>query len=275
MASVSGRWKSLSVTRRFIGDLLHAARRIPVITFERRVNLTPVLAARERLLHPPAWTLMLVKAFAIVAARRPELRRAYLPLPWPHLWQADESVASVAVERDYQGEPAVFFGIIKSPDKKPLSLLAEKLEEWRTKPLTEVYRFRRLLTFSRLPLPVRRFLWWYATSWSGRVKARNFGTFGVSLTGPAGATATNLIGPLTTSLNCGVIQPDGTVDLRLHFDHRVMDGMPAARALAELEEVLRTEITAELETMARAEAPRVSGSVSTNGHIGKIPEGIL
>jgi hypothetical protein len=97
---------------------------------------------------------------------------------------------------------------------------------------------------------VRRFLWWYATAWSGRVTARNFGTFGVSLTGQAGATATNLIGPLTTSLNCGLIQPDGTVDLRLHFDHRVMDGMPAARALAELEEVLRTEIAAELEAMA-------------------------
>src|SRR5262245_2307951 len=260
MGSVSGRWKSLSVPRRFICDLLHASRRVPVVTFERKVNVAPVLAARKRLLRPPAWTLLLAKGFAIVAARRPELRRAYLPLPWPHLWEADESLASVTVEREYRGEPAVFFGILKAPDKKPLWLLAEKLEEWRTKPLTEVYRFRRLLTFSRLPLPVRRFLWWYATSWSGRVKSRNFGTFGVSLTGQSGATATNLLGPLTTSLNCGVIQPDGTVDLRLHFDHRVMDGMPAARALAELEEVLRSEITTELEAMAGAAAPRIGMS---------------
>ncbi len=168
-------WKSLSTPRRFIGDLLHASRHVPVITFERRVNLSPLLAVRKRLLHPPAWTLLFAKGFALVAARRPELRRAYLPLPWPHLWEANESMASIAVEREYRGEPAVFFGMLRAPDKRPLSELATKLDEWRTKPVTEVYRFRRLLIFSRLPLPMRRFLWWYATAWSGMVKARNFG----------------------------------------------------------------------------------------------------
>ncbi|MFO0826037.1 MAG: hypothetical protein U0792_23440 [Gemmataceae bacterium] len=60
-----------------------------------------------------------------------------------------------------------------------------------------------------------------------------------------GATALNLICPITTSLNTGVFLPDGLLDVRLHFDHRVIDGMPATR-LAELEEVLRTEMVAEL-----------------------------
>jgi len=219
---------------------------MPIVTFERRMDLSPLLAARKRVPRPPAWAVLFAKAFAIVAARRPELRRTYLPLPWPHLWESDESVASVAIERDFEGEPAVFFGMLWAPDKRPLSELAVKLDEWKTKPVWEVYRFRRLLRFSKLPLPLRRFLWWYATSWLGSVKARNFGTYGVSLTGPAGATATNLICPLTTSLNCGIIQADGTVDVRLHFDHRVMDGMPAARALEELEQVLRTEMAAEI-----------------------------
>jgi hypothetical protein len=194
-----------------------------------------------------------------VAARRPELRRTYLPLPWPHLWEAEESLASVAVEREYCGEPGVFFGQLRAPDKQPLSALTEKLNEWKTRPLTEISPFRRLLRVSRLPLPARRLLWWYATSWSGRVKARNFGTFGVSLTGPAGAAALNLIGPLTTSLNTGPIRPDGTADVRLHFDHRVLDGMPAARALAELEEVLRTDIAAELRATAEQPAVRAAG----------------
>jgi len=235
---------------------------MPIITFERRMDLSPLIEARSHAVRPPAWALLFVKALALVAARRPELRRAYLPLPWPHLWEADVSSASVAVERDYHGEPAVFFGVVTAPETRTLAELVAKLEEWKTKPVEEVYRFRRSLRFSRMPLPARRLLWWYAMSWSGKVKARNFGTFGVSLTGATGASATNLICPLTTSLNCGVIQPDGTVDVRLHFDHRVIDGMPAARALAELEEVLRTEIVAEvlaLEGSATEVDPVIAG----------------
>jgi hypothetical protein len=138
--------------------------------------------------------------------------------------------------------------------------LVAKLEEWKTLPVREVSPFRRMLRFAALPSLLRRCLWWYATSWSGKIKARNFGTFGISLTGASGGTATNLICPLTTSLNTGVIQPDGTVELRLHFDHRVLDGMPAARALAELEEVLRTVITSELEAMAAATKRNIQAS---------------
>jgi len=250
MASVSGHWKSLSLPRRLVCDLMRASSRMPIITFERRMDLSPVVAARASVASAPSWAVLFVKAFSLVAARRPELRRAFLPLPWPHLWEADVSVASVAVEREYRGELGVFFGTVTTPENRPLSELVAKLEEWKTQPVEEVYRFRRSLRFSRLPYPLRRLLWWYATSWSGKLKARNFGTFGVSLTGASGATATKLICPLTTSLNCGVIQPDGTVDVRLHFDHRVLDGMPAARALAELEEVLRTEMVAEMMAMA-------------------------
>jgi hypothetical protein len=255
MPWITGCRVSLSLPRRFICDLLHASRKVPIIAFERRMDLSPLVEARSRLDRPPAWAMLLAKAFAMVAARRPELRRAYLPLPRPHLWEADESIASVAVERDYGGESAVFFGLVKAPDKLPLAELAALLDEWKTRPLAELYYCRRVLFFARFPRVVRRLLWWYATAWSGKIKARNFGTFGVSLTGSSGATAANLIAPLTASINSGVIQPDGSLDVRLHFDHRVMDGMPAARALEELEEVLRTEIVAELEAMAEVSEP--------------------
>jgi hypothetical protein len=231
MPWITGCRVSLSLPRRFICDLLHASRKVPIITFERQMDLSPLVAARARLDRPPAWALLLTKAFAMVAVRRPELRRAYLPLPRPHLWEADESIASIAVERDYGGEPAVFFGLVKAPDKLPLAELAALLDEWKTRPLAELYYCRRVLFFARFPLFVRRFLWWYATAWSGKIKARNFGTFGVSLTGAAGATAANLIAPLTASINTGVIQSDGSLDVRLHFDHRVLDGLQAARFL--------------------------------------------
>jgi hypothetical protein len=262
MASVSGHRRRLSVPRRFVGDLLHASRHTPIITFERRMDLTGVAAARKAVACSPSWVLLFAKAFAAVAARRPELRQTYLPTPWPHLWQADESIASVAIEREYCGEPGVFFGFLRSPDKTPLPELAATLEEWKTKPVEEIKPFRRQIRFTRLPLPARRFLWWYATAWSGRIKARNFGTFGISLTGASGATGLNLIGPVATALNTGVMQDDGTVDVRLHFDHRVMDGMPVARALAEIEEDLRTEIVAELAGMADAPASAAHSEVT-------------
>jgi pyruvate/2-oxoglutarate dehydrogenase complex dihydrolipoamide acyltransferase (E2) component len=257
MGSINGRSLSLSIPRRFICDLLHAARRTPTVTFERRIDVSAVIAARKHLKQPPSWAVLFAKGFAIVADRLPEFRRAYLPLPWPHLWQAETSIAAIAVERDFHGEPGVFFGMLKSPQDKPLEELADKLQEWKTKPLDEVAMFRRVFRYTRLPLPIRRFLWWCAVSWSGKVKARNFGTFGISLTGAAGATATNLIAPVTTSLNCGVIQPDGTVDLRLHFDHRVLDGMTAARALTELEDVLRSEIVLELAEMSESDESEI------------------
>jgi hypothetical protein len=214
------------------------------------MDLGEVVAARKRLAEPPAWVLLFSKAFAAVAARRPELRRTYLRLPWPLLWQADESVASIAVEREYHGEPGVFFGFLKAPDKQPLSHLATILHQWKTRPVEQIDHFRRQIRFTKLPLPFRRFLWWYATVWSGRVKSKYFGTFGVSLTGASGATGLNLIGPITTAMNTGVIQDDGSVDVRLNFDHRVLDGMPVARALEEMEETLRTDIVAELNAMA-------------------------
>ena len=75
---------------------MHASRHVPIITFERRMNLAEVAAARQRVVPAPAWALLFAKAYSAVAAKRPELRRAYLPTPWPHLWQADESIAAMA-----------------------------------------------------------------------------------------------------------------------------------------------------------------------------------
>jgi hypothetical protein len=257
MPSVSGHRLRLSLPRRFVCDLMHASRNVPIVTFERRMNLAEVAAARKRIVPSPAWALLFAKAYSAVAARRPELRRAYLSTPWPHLWEADESVASVAVARDYHGEEGVFFGFIRGAEKQPLSELVALLDEWKTKPVGEVSAFRRQIKYSRLPLPLRRFLWWYATAWSGWIKAKNFGTFGVSLTGASGATGLNLIGPLTVAINTGVFQEDGTVDVRINFDHRVFDGLPASRALEEMEAYLRGEIVSELAAMAEPATSRV------------------
>lgn len=250
MPSISGRRQPLSLPRRLVMDLLHASASIPLVTFERRMRLGAVVDARSRLADPPSWMLLFAKAFALVARRRPELRRTFLPFPWPHLFEADESVAAVAIEREYQGEPGVFFGLFKAPDQQPLAHLSRILNRWKVEPLESVRPFRRCVKYTRLPQPVRRVLWWSAASLSGRVKANYFGTFGLSVTASSGAAAVNLISPVSTTLNYGPFAPDGSLDVRLHFDHRVYDGMPAARALAELEETLCGPIVEELSEMA-------------------------
>jgi hypothetical protein len=243
---VTGRRVGLSLPRAWIGDLLAHGAAVPTVTFERRMHLAEVAAARAAVPDPPGWVVLFVKAYSAVAARRPELRRAYLGWPWPHLYEADYSIASVAVEREFRGEPAVFFGLLAGPDRLPLATLQQAVGEWKTAAVESVRPFRRLVRYTRWPRPVRRLLWWYAMHTSGRKRARNFGTFGISVTAGMGATALNLIAPLATTLNYGVFAEDGSLDVRLHFDHRVTDGAPVARALAELEQVLNGEIAAEL-----------------------------
>ena len=250
MAQVTGQRMPLPLPRRWIADLLHAGRRVPTVTVERRVNVAPVALARKLFLHPPSWVLLFTKAYAVVAAHRPELRRAYMPFPWPHFFQADESVATVAVEREYRGEPAVFFGHIRHPDRHSIRQLMQHLHRWRTHPVEHIRSFDRLIRYSRLPASLRRLAWWYAANVSQRWRMRVFGTFGVSVTAGDGATALNLISPLTTSVNYGLLTPDHSLPVRVHFDHRVVDGAPVARALAELETVMNTSIVAELKDLA-------------------------
>jgi len=51
-------------------------------------------------------------------------------------------------------------------------------------------------------------------------------------------------------LNYGVISSDGNVNVRIIYDHRVMNGATVARALARLEEVLNTVVAEELRSLA-------------------------
>jgi hypothetical protein len=93
-------------------------------------------------------------------------------------------------------------------------------------------------------------LWQVALNSSGRRRAKLLGTFGISVVAGLGAAGLHLLSPLTTAINYGVFEADGSLDVRMTYDHRVMDGGTAARLLGELEEVLCGEITAELRELA-------------------------
>ena len=234
-----GRTRPLSVPRRFVADFIHFARKTPLVAITRRMDLAPLVAARKASAQPPNWTLTFARAFAVVAAGRPELRSAYMPFPWPHLYENAESVASIAIEREYAGEPMLLFALFLAPDKSPLAELTARMHHFKTAPLETVEQLYRTVRITKLPRPIRRALWIHTLYQSGRIKAQNVGTFGVSSVAPFGVTTTAILSPLTSTLSFGPFDESGKLDVRLDFDHRVYDGRLAARALTEMEAVLR------------------------------------
>lgn len=255
MDSPRGRNLPLSPPRRFIADLLHFAVRVPTVPVERRMNLAAVAEVRDEALHRPSWCTLFTKAYALVAANRPELRRAYLPFPWARLYEHPHSVASVAIGRQWAGEDAVLFAHLRAPEKQPLLKLNRALRHYRDEPIERIGLFRRIARLTRLPWPLRRLAWWTLLNTSGSRRARQFGTFGVSVYSSLGCESLHPLSPLTTTLNYGVISRRGRVTVRLVYDHRVLDGAIVARALADLEAALNGPIADELRGLAPLHRP--------------------
>jgi hypothetical protein len=240
-----GRVVPLSKPRRVVADLMHFAAGVPSVPVQRRMGLAAVAAARATNPVRPPWTAIFVKAYALVAREVPELRRAYCKFPVPHLYEYDRSAGCVAFEKDYRGEPGVFGVPVRGPDEHTLVELAGLIRHLSKTPAEELRSMRRMLAFAGLPRVVRRALWWVALN-LGRQRFKYFGTFALSVYSGLGAESLHQLGPWPTMLNYGVMQPDGTVDVRVVYDHRVMDGATVARALRRLEEVLTGPITDEL-----------------------------
>lgn len=244
-----GRSLALSAPRRFLIDLLYFASHIPTVPVQRRMQLAEVAVRREAVANRPGWPALFLKAYAQVAAQMPELRRAYISFPWPHLYEYPTNVASVAVERDYQGEKAVFFGRINGPGDLTLAEIESRMQDFVEVPVEEIKPFQKMLRVARLPRLLRRFLMWVGLNLP-RSRPAQFGTFGLSVYSALGAESLHPLAPLTTTLTYGVIGEDGSVDVRIVYDHRVLDGATVARALVRLEAELTGAVCDELRALA-------------------------
>jgi hypothetical protein len=244
----------LSLPRRLICDYLHFAKQIPSIPVERHMCLAEVAAARALASPRPSWYALFTKAYAMTTMAYPQLRRAYLAFPRPRFYEHPISVASLAIERRLGDEDAVLFFPLRRPDTRALVDIEARLTWMKEEPIECFGSFRRLLAITRLPRPLRRALWWAALNTFGRKRAHFMGTFGVSAYSSLGAASLHPLSLLTTTLNYGVIGADGGVGVRITYDHRVMDGSTVARALADLERILRHEIVAELRYLESTEA---------------------
>jgi hypothetical protein len=240
-----GRAIKLSPARRLVGDLLRFSKNIPRITVQRRMNLDAVMQARRALDPRPSWTAIFLKGYALLSQETPELRRAYVKLPWPHLYEYPSSIASLACERELDGERVVLLHRIKRPESESITQLVKKIRTAHSRPVMEIKDFRQALRLARAPAPIRRLVMWLGLN-IGRQRPNHFGTFQLSVYSGLGAESLNPLTPLTTLLNYGGIDENGSVDVRVHYDHRVLDGANVARALERLEVIMNTVVAQEL-----------------------------
>jgi pyruvate/2-oxoglutarate dehydrogenase complex dihydrolipoamide acyltransferase (E2) component len=245
-----GRMIPLSIPRRMVNDLLYFAKGIPTVPVQKRMALAPLVEARAACRERPRWTAIFTKAYALMADEFPEFRRAYCRMPWTHLYEYPSSNATIIIERDYQGEPALFSVAVKNAAQISIGEIGRRLAYASTAPVEEIKDFRRAINFARLPRPLRRGFWWICLNF-GRQRANYFGTFAVSVYSALDAESLHPLSPITTLLNYGVMTKDGELDVRIIYDHRVMNGATVARALGRLEEILTGPVLEEVRALAK------------------------
>ncbi len=232
--------------RRGIADLMRVTMSVPLVTVERPMNIARLMEARQRLPERIPLTAIILKAYAQVADEFADLRQVYLRYPWPHLYEYPTSVATLTVEREHEGAPCVLSMVVKNPSAMSVPTIAAAILEAQTAPVESIRTFARIMRINRLPWIIRRPLWWFGFN-VGRIRANHFGTFGLSIVSSLGGELPFFQSPLTSTLNYGVIQPNGDVTARLLIDHRVIDGLQSVRVLQRLEEVLNNEMVAEIQ----------------------------
>jgi hypothetical protein len=229
-----------------VADLMYFSTGLPLIAIERSMRLDKVVTARARHPETPPWSGIFAKGFALVAREIAELRQVYLSFPVPHIFQYDHSFVSIAHEVVIEGEPILLPVRIRYPDQTAITGFRFKIDEMRDSYLSKRGFYRVLQMVSYLPAVIRRPMWWIVLN-IPRLRRQFFGTFLVTSVGFLGANLLTPIAPVTTLLTYGPISDNGEVTVRLVFDHRLYDGVTAARTLARLEEVLNESICDELD----------------------------
>jgi hypothetical protein len=245
----AGRSFRISPRRRLVTDLMHFSSKVPRVTVERRMELGRLLLARQACKRRPSWCAVFTKAFATVAARRPELRQSYMSLPWPRIYEHPRNMATLNVDRQFGNERIVIYAHVRSPENRSLTELDALVRYHKEEPLENIKSFSRSMKLARLPFPLRRLVWWLGLNLFGRRRSHNFGTFGLTSTAVYGAGILTLVPVLTSTIHYGLFDSRGSLDMRLSFDHRVLDGATAAQSLVDMEHVLLHQILDEVRSL--------------------------
>jgi hypothetical protein len=257
-----GTVRKISIPRRLVADLMHASIHVPFVSLARPLNVRQLLEARALAVQPPGWAAIFTKAFALVAKDEPVLRTLYVKWPWPSFYELPRSVAMVAIARVEDGEDCVLPQKVPTADQLPLAEIDAMIRHAKDAPIADVPAFRKILLATRLPLPLRRLIWLIGLN-IGRQRANYFGSFGVTSVAAYGAGELHAISPGPFILSYGAVAADQTIDVVIRWDHRITDAALIAKALTRLEQVLNTEIAAELRSHRQQAEPKSVRAVAT------------
>jgi pyruvate/2-oxoglutarate dehydrogenase complex dihydrolipoamide acyltransferase (E2) component len=185
-------------------------------------------------------TAIVLKAIAIAQIKHPESRSVLLPFGRTAV--LEEVVGGFTAEKVVEGKPVVYFGAIKEPIKKTIAQIARELREYAERDVSEIPQLDLEHRFAKMPWLIRRIILWFGVTFPDfRLKFMD-ATFGISSLGKYGIRM--LIPPCVTTSTFGigsvenrpvvrggeiVIRP--IMNISLNFDHRLIDGAPAARFL--------------------------------------------
>lgn len=248
----SGKIVWITPFRRLVIDLMTLSQKVPTVTVDRRMNLGTLAAARQLCKPRPTWTALFTKAYAIVSVREPILRRCYMGFPWPRFYEHPKNIATLNIARRVNDEDIVLHAHVRSPENRTLPELDSIIRYFMDTPVEQIDSYRRVVRVSYLPGPLRRLIMRAALNLFGRRRCHNYGTFGLSSVAGQGAGILNLVPILTSTLHYGLMDDKGSLDVRLAFDHRVLDGALAAESLLHLEVTLLGQILDEVRALSNA-----------------------
>jgi hypothetical protein len=240
-----GTFRRVSLPRRLILDLMHASMRVPFVSLRRTLSIRPLAEARDAAAERPGWAAIFAKAFSLVARDEPVLRTLFIKRPWPHFYELPRSIGMIAIARKENGEDCVLPQRVRAADEMPLTEVDALVRHAKSAAIDDVPAFRKILRATRLPLPLRRLLWSVGLN-SGRQRANYFGSFGITSVAAFGAGELHALSPGPYVVSYGTLRPDYTIDVVIRWDHRVTDAAMIATALTRLEQVLNSQIAAEL-----------------------------
>lgn len=254
MAKLKGRNISVSPFRRVVTDLMHFSRQVPSVAADRRMSLAPLANARRQSAVRPGWCVLFTKAYAMLARDYPELRQSYMKFPWPRFYEHPHNIATLNIERETPSEKVVLYCLVRSPENRSLAELEGIVRHHKEAPLAQLRSYTRCRRLGNVPWPFRRMFWWGALNLIGRRRCHNFGTFGITSVAAQGAGILHITPLLTSTLHYGLFDSHSNLDVRISWDHRVVDGGVMARVLVDLESILNRDMVSELRGLRLAAA---------------------
>ena len=252
-----GRRLRISKSRQTIIDLMHLSMSFPLIAIERTMDFSELASARRDHPRRPSWSALFAKGFALAAEEFAVLRQAYFGFPFAYMYEYEDSTVNIGHELAVGGEASVLPVRVRSPNRMSLDDIRSKIIEMADADLWQRGFYRTLSAVGLLPFFLRRPIWWFVLN-VPRFRRRAFGTAVVSSIGALGAEILTPRAPVTSFLTYGALDCNGSVRVRLVFDHRVYDGATAARILGRLEELMRGPLYNEIASQPSAAA--VSGA---------------